>query len=301
MSKFIGILLSFIAAFSFAKAQDDILVSTDWLSRNLDKVVVLHVGISRQSYDSGHIPGARFLAWNDIVTTRNGIPNELNSAENLEKVFTQLGVGNIKKMVLYGDLQGLAAARAFFTLEYLGHKGRIALLDGGLEKWKSEGRPVSTEPVIPKPEKFMIRIEPDVVIGIEPVRDISWLLTNHSKENFSLIDARPPEEFSGERPGEGVIRPGHIPGASNIFWQENIVSRTNPVMKPKEELKKLYDLAGALPNKVNIVYCRTGGQAAHAYFTLRYLGYPVKLYDGSYFEWNSQTDTKVISHKNTFQ
>ncbi|MCS6873259.1 MAG: sulfurtransferase [Pyrinomonadaceae bacterium] len=279
------------------KAQDNVLVSTDWLAKNLDKVVVLHVGINRQSYENGHIPEARFLAWSDIVTTKNGIPNELNSVENLQKVFTNLGIGNNKKIILYGDLQGLAAARAFFTLEYLGLSGRVAVLDGGIEKWKAEKRPISTVPVTPNPEEFIIRLNPDIVIGIDQVSDISWLITNRNSSNFSLIDARPPEEYKGERPGEGITRPGHIPGAFNIFWQQNIISRDNPVMKPKEELKKLYAQAGASPNKINVVYCRTGGQASHAYFTLRYLGYNVKLYDGSYFEWQSQKDTKVILGK----
>lgn len=295
---FLGI--SFPNAFLAQKVNDKLLVSTAWLSKNLDKTVILHVGINRQSYDAGHIPGARFVAWSEITTTRNEIPNELPSAEHLQALFTRLGVGNAKKIVLYGDLQGLAAARAFFTLDYLGHGNRIAILNGGLEKWKAENRPLSTEIVMPKPENFTVKINPQIVISLDVVRDVSWSVINQISSNFSLIDARPPEEYSGEKPGDGIIRPGHIPGAYNIFWQENIASRENPVIKPVEELRKIYEQAGVAADKVNVVYCRTGGQASHAYFTLRYLGYNVRLYEGSYFEWNKQNDTPVVKGKQRF-
>lgn len=294
------ILFSFVSGLFFASflqaqtLQKQLLVSTDWLAKNANNAVVLHVGTNRQSYDAGHIPNARFVAWSEITATRNGVPNELASAETLQAVFTKLGVGNTKKIVLYGDLNGLAAARAFFTLDYLGHGDRIALLDGGVEKWKTEKRPISTEAVTANSETFTAKINPQTIITLDTMRDVSWSVINQTPSNLSLVDARPADEYTGEKPGDGIVRAGHIPGAFNIFWQNNIVSRENPIMKAEKDLRKLYEAAGVSANKTNIVYCRTGGQASHAYFTLRYLGYQVKLYDGSFFEWNKQTDTPVI-------
>ncbi|MBK8813517.1 MAG: sulfurtransferase [Acidobacteria bacterium] len=275
-------------------ANREMLVSTGWLAKNLDRVILLHVGANRQSYDSGHIPTARFLAYSDITTTRDGVPNELASVENLQKAFSAAGVGNSKRIVLYGDLNGLAAARTFFTLDYLGHSKRVSVLNGGLEKWKSEKRELSTAAATQVPEPFVATIDPQTVIGIDTVRDVSWSVINQSPSNFSLIDARPPEEYRGEKPGDGIVRPGHIPGSINVFWlANNIVSRENPIMKPDAELRRIYAAAGVARNKTNVVYCRTGGQASHTYFTLRYLGYRVKMYDGSFFQWNKQADTTV--------
>ena len=134
------ILVLFSNTVSAQKTNKQMLVSTDWLAKNLSKVVVLHVAARKETYDAGHIPNALFLSYGDITTTRDGVPNELASVENLTKVFTNLGVGNSRKIVLYGDLNGLMAARAFFTLDYLGQSNRIAILDGGLEKWKAEKR-----------------------------------------------------------------------------------------------------------------------------------------------------------------
>ncbi len=278
------------------KTDSKILVSTDWLAKNPGKVVVLHVAAKREHYEAGHIPNARFLAFGEITATRDGVPNELASAENLQRVFAKIGIGNTKKIVIYGDLNGLLAARTFFTLDYLGQGNRIAVLDGGLEKWKAEKREVSSQNVEPAGEIFTPRINPQTVISIDTVRDVSWSLVSQNSTGFVLIDARPKEEYTGEKSGDGVIRAGHIPGASSVFWlQNNIVSRENPIMKPAKELRETYRNAGVTADKTVVVYCRTGVQASHTYFTLRYLGYDVVMYDGSFFEWNKQFDTQVVT------
>ena len=292
---FTGFVLLFFPVLAAAqKVNSRLLVSTDWLAKNGDKVVLLHIGATRAGYDAGHIPGAKFVGFGEITTTRGGVPNELASAEDLKKVFTIAGIGDSKRIVLYGEMQGLMAARTFFTLEYLGQGDRVSLLDGGLEKWKLEKREVTTKALMPTPSPFDPKINSSVVIAIDTVRDVSWSVLNQKPSNFSLIDARPPEEYSGKTPGAGITRPGFIPGAVNVFWlANNVVSGENPVMKPVKELRAIYEKAGVSATKMNVVYCRTGGQASHAYFTLRYLGYPVKLYDGSFAEWSKQADTAI--------
>jgi thiosulfate/3-mercaptopyruvate sulfurtransferase len=275
----------------------DMLVSPEWLAGHLgDKnLVVLHVARERAHYDEGHIPGARFLAWGEITATRAGVPNELPPVAELQKEFERLGVSNRGRIVLYGDNIGLSAARAYFTLDYLGHGERAALLDGGLEKWRAERREVSTAAVTTKPQLFTPNVKPGVVTALDVVRDLSWVATNLSSPGVALVNARPAEEYTGSKPGEGVTRGGHIPGAVNVFWMQNLVSRENPVMRPAAELRKLYEAVGAEGDKQVVTYCRTGGQASHAYFTAKYLGYDVVMYDGSFFEWSKTAGTQVVT------
>ena len=275
--------------------RSDMLVSTDWLTKHLDdpKIVVLHIAKERKHYDAGHIPGARFVAWDELTATRDGVPNELPPVADLQKLFERLGVGDDARLILYGDMSGLFAARAYFTLDYLGHGKRAALLDGGIEKWQAEKQLISTKASSVKLSSFTPQVRPDVVVGLDVTRDLSWVAAHVEKPRHALIDARPEEEYTGETKGEGVPRGGHIPGAANVFWMRNLVSKENPVMRPTAELRQLYQATGAAPNDKVVTYCRTGGQAAHAYFTAKYLGYDVAMYDGSFIEWSKATRTPV--------
>src|SRR5690606_15567428 len=106
-------------------------------------VVVLHVDRDRDAYDAGHLPGARFLPLGAIVVERDGVPHELPPVAALGSVFESLGVGDSSRVLLYGD--PLWAARAWFTLEYLGHGDRASVLDGGLAAWRAGGHPVTRD------------------------------------------------------------------------------------------------------------------------------------------------------------
>ena len=276
--------------------RSEMIVSTVWLAAHLNdpKVVILHVARARAHYDEGHIPGARFAGWDEITATRDGVPNELAPVADLQKLFARLGVGDDARIVLYGDNSGLSAARAYFTLDYLGHGERAALLDGGLEKWRAERRAVSTDLVEPKMAPFTPRVRASAIVDHDVVRDLSWTATKLASPSVVLIDARPVEEYEGTKPGEGVPRGGHIPGAANVFWMQNVVSKENPALRSVAELRKLYEEAGALRGRTVVTYCRTGGQASHAYFTLKYLGYDVVMYDGSFFEWSNTEGAPVV-------
>jgi len=300
-----------------------LLVSVAQLQGRLSdpSTVILHVGRDRASYDAGHIPGARFLALSSIVTERDGVPNELPSAEALDDAFEAVGVSDDSHVVVYGDLGGLAAARAFFTLDYLGHPP--AVLNGGLEAWRAAGRPVETAAPAARRGSFTPRLHPELVV------DAEWVRGHLRDTTVAFIDARPPEQYSGAEPGEGVTRPGHLPGAKNLFWQNTIATPANPVLRSPEVLRALYRLGGAKfasdvefiperpryepadtsaaarrarrqrqaqrrpntprqepkPNTV-VVYCRTGVQASWDYFVARYLGYQTKMYDGSFIDWS---------------
>lgn len=278
--------------------RSEMLVSTDWLAKHLDdpQVVVLHAAAERKHYDDGHLPGARFVSTKELLTTRNGIANELPAVADLQKVFEKLGIGNAARIVIYGDNSVLTAARVFYTLDYLGQGERTALLDGGLEKWQADKREVSTQAVAPVSAAFTPRVRPPVKIEMTAVRDASWVAANTTEPNVVLLDARPARQYEGEDAG-GLPRAGHIPGAVSLYWMQHLVSPENPTLKPVAELRKLYEAAGIKPGQTVVTYCRTGVQASHAYFIAKYLGYDVAMYDGSFSEWVGVEGNEVVKGK----
>jgi thiosulfate/3-mercaptopyruvate sulfurtransferase len=264
-----------------------LLVSTDWLqAHRFDKrTVVIEIG-DRASYEAQHIAGARFIALSDLLVERNGIPNELPAIAALERTFAAAGIGNHDRIILYSR-DVIAAARAFFTLDYLGHGDSTSLLDGGFAKWTAENRAVegSASLLIAKTSDFQARPRVatiarlkamEILVDCLPVLDGSW----------AIVDARSPEQFSGAEPGTGIKRGGHIQGALNVPWQENLTSSATPVFRSRDELEALYRDAGVSAKTSVVVYCRTGMQASVNYFVLRYLGRDVALYDASYIEWS---------------
>ena len=278
IARVLGSLMAF-SAIACAAARPDMLVSTGWLAQHLTdpQVVILHVAGNRTAYDAGHIPGARFVALSSIAITRDSIPNELPPAADLKKIFEAAGVSDDSRVVLYGDTSVLPATRAYFTLDYLGHGDRTALLDGGLEKWRGEGRTLTTGPPAETQGRFTPHPQPELVVQMDAVKQ----MTSHAGAPSSeiLLDARPATDYAGEKGS-------HIPGALNFFWMDSQVSRENQTLKPEAELRKLYEAIGVTPNRPVVTYCHSGMQASQAYFTLKYLGYDVRLYDGSMSEWN---------------
>jgi thiosulfate/3-mercaptopyruvate sulfurtransferase len=264
-----------------------LLVGAGWLAANLSDpdLVVLHVGRDRGQYDVGHVPGARFLPVGSLLVERDGIPNELPPVAQLDSVFESLGVSDEGRIVVYGE--PLLAARTFFTLDYLGHGDRTALLDGGLAVWTEEGRALSTEAPSFAPGRFTPRPQP------ERVADAAWVAGRLEDPRVALIDARPPAEYSGAEPGAGIPRGGHIPGAENVFWQELLVSSDRPLLRDVEALRGRFEGAGASADRTVVTYCRSGLQASFAYFVSRYLGYDSKMYDGSFLDWSPRQDLPV--------
>ncbi len=277
------------------KVRSEMLVSTDWLARHINdpNLFVIHVAVDPKHFDEGHIPGARFLSSKQILTTRNSVANELPAVADLQKVFEQLGVGDKGRIVIYGDNSGLLAARVYFTLDYLGHGDRAALLDGGIEKWKAENLRVETQPVKTEPAAFTPRPRPQIVAGLSAMRDISQAAADATDAAAAIIDARPEEQYVGNQ----NPRAGHIPGAENIYWLNHVVSRENLAMKPQSELKKIYEAAGLKAGQKVVTYCNTGIQASHSYFTLKYLGYDAMMYDGSFSEWSAAEGAQVVKGK----
>lgn len=273
------------AAAPASAARPALVTTAESLAGELEspRVVVLHVERTREPFEAARIPGARFLPLGAIVTERDGLPNELPEVPVLDSVFESLGVTDDARVVLYGD--PLAAARAFFTLDVLGHGDHVTMLDGGVEAWRAAGRAVVTGPdTMPAVGVATGGLTPR--LAAEVMVDAQWISARTGDPRIALVDARPPEEFSGAVPGDGVTRPGHIPGAANLFWKQALVSDSIPRLHDTTTLRELFAAAGAEPGDTVVTYCRTGVQASHAYFVARLLGYTVRMYDGSYLDWN---------------
>src|SRR5258708_252120 len=197
-------------------ARKDMLVSTDWLAQHVNdaNVVVLHVSANRTAYDAGHIPGARFVGLPEIAITRNGVPNELPDVPVLKKVFEGVGVSDNSRVILYGDASVLPATRAYFTLDYLGHGDQAALLDGGLDKWRAEGRMLSKDAPTVAQGNLTPRLKPEIVMQIDTVKEVA---AKPQASGPLLVDARPATDYSGEKGS-------HIPTAVNQNWMDGQVS-----------------------------------------------------------------------------
>lgn len=266
----------------------ELLVSSAWLSTHLNDpaVVVLHVGTDAV-YRAGHIPGARFIPFTTIAIDKGGTPFELPDTPVLESAFEEAGVSDNTHVVIYTDAGVLQAARAFFTLDYLGHK-RVSLLDGGLDIWKIEGRALSTD--VPAVTRGALSPQPD------PQRFVTadWLRQRLQDPAVVLMDARPANEYSGQVPGSfAPPRPGHIPGAYNLFWRDLLLSTSDPRFKDRETLRATYAAIGATAGKRVVASCITGVLSSVAYFVARYLDLDVGLYDGSFLEWSRRPELPV--------
>lgn len=275
------------------KLQSQMLVTTAWLAEHLHDpdLVVLCVGSSPDFCSKGHIPGAREIRLNEIAITRDGIPNELPPVEKLQQVFSAAGMSNSSRVVLYGERYNLLAARAYFTLDYLGVAEKAALLDGGMDKWTAEHRPVSTEAPHVKPAALAVTPREAILVDAAKLRHLT------ATKQVALIDARPAKEFTGEQLSEDVSKAGHIPGAKSLYWMDMLVSRENPVLKPEVEMRRMYAEANAKQNQPLITYCRTGMQSSFDYFVAKYLGYEPSMYDGSFYEWSMKDLPAEVSPK----
>lgn len=277
--------------------REQMVVDTRWLASRLDDpgLIVLHVGKSRETYDREHVPGARFVAFGDVAASGGPVPNEMPSAEALTALVRRLGITGApdERIVIYGEDEGLLSARVFAALDSLGLAGRASLLDGQWAAWQVEGRPVTAEAPRVVASSVVPRARPERIASLAEVEALSRQVTASPDALVALVDARPRAQFEGTEPGEGVSRPGHIPGAVAAFWKEDLRAGEVPRLRSVDELRARYAALGVTPDDVVVAYCRTGVQASFTYFVLAYLGYDVRLYDGSFAEWSAAPGTPV--------
>ncbi len=258
----------------------EMIVSAQWLSGHLNdpKVIVLHVGRKSSEYESGHIPGARFLALEDFI---EGEDAELPSTEKLKATFEKLGVSDDSRVVIYTTAWYPMAGRAYYTLDYLGHGDHAALLDGGIDEWKAENRALSKDEPKVAQGTFTPHVHPEVRAMLEEVKKISAGPTKAA----ALVDSRPDKRYTD----------GHIAGATHVYWQETLVDPKNkPVFLPPDKLKELFAARGITPGEKLVTYCEIGLQASHMYFVAKYLGYDAAMFDGSIHQWSHVNMLPVV-------
>jgi thiosulfate/3-mercaptopyruvate sulfurtransferase len=242
---------------------------------------------SLDDYLKGHVPNAVYLHFENLRVPRNGIPAQLPLKISLEKIVGDyLGISNDMWVILYSEKSNPNATYLLWTLDYLGHK-KVGVLNGGWEKWVEERLPqTQTYPRL-SPKKFFGRIQGQNLAEKKRVFD------RLSGRNAVIVDARSPGQYRGEEGEE--IRRGHIPGARNIFWETTLEGDDIRIWKQRGELEKLFTEAGMTKHKEVIVHCRTGREASHLYFTMKYiLGFPnVRLYRGSWVEWSADQNLPV--------
>jgi thiosulfate/3-mercaptopyruvate sulfurtransferase len=205
----------------------------------------------------------------------------------------RFGINNNTTLILYGDFNNWFAAFAFWVFKYYGYRD-LKIMDGGRKKWLEEDKPLSKE--VPNYPKGNFKAsEPDDNIRVF----MNYVKETLGKKDKALVDVRSPKEFTGEilappeYPTEHAQRGGHIPGAANIPWSQAV--NDDGTFKSVDELKKLYDAKGIIPDKEIITYCRIGERSSHTWFVLKYLlGYPnVKNYDGSWTEWGNMIANQI--------
>ena len=274
---------------AFSQQTPQMLVTTDWLDSHLQdaNLIILDIRKDSGTFSAGHIPGARLLLLRDIAVTAPGGWMALPAVADLKVRFEQAGVGDRSRIVLYGDYKGLFATRAYFTLDYLGLGSRASILDGGLEKWQAEHRAISNAASVMRPSTLTVHLRPEAVV------DLSTVVRIVSSKSTPLVDARAPTEFAGKNGGAGAARTGHIPGAKDVFWGNNLSATDIPALKPLAAIRASYLAAGLKPGSKVIVYCQGGLQASHDYFTLKLAGFQPALYAGSFAEWAAAFGTPV--------
>lgn len=279
-------------------ATDDPLVSTQWLADRLDdpKLRVIDASFKLpgvlplpvDDFLAAHIPGAAFFDVDAVSDHDNPLPHMYPSERQFARDVGGLGISSDDLVVAYDSGGWMAAPRAWWMFLSFGHHN-IKVLDGGLQKWRAEGRPVQSGPVSPKPGQFSATFNPS------SIRSKSQLVDNLASQREQVIDARARNRFAGTvnepRPG---LRSGHIPSSLNLPYNELIDSKTG-TMKSVEELKQLFGNEGLDLARPVVTSCGSGVSAAVLTLALYRLGVRGSaLYDGSWTEWG-QADGPPIA------
>lgn len=264
-------------------------VDTQWVADHLNhpNVRLIEGDISSHAYDAGHIPGAVFWGFTDLM-----LPNQQLNFDPvaIEGLLSRSGITNDTTVVAYGHYPAVGGF-IFWLLKVFGHHD-VRVLNGGCPKWIAETRSLSTEPAIISPTQYRAQT-PNSALRAR-YEDV---LGSLDATDRVLVDVRSPQEYRGEwfmmAPPQDDEHAGHIPGAVHLNYERAL--NHDSTFKSVRELQALYDSKGITPDKDIITYCAVGARSGHTWFILKYLlGYPqVRNYDGSWNEWSRLPDPLI--------
>ena len=273
------------------------LTETDELARELDAPDLVIIDASwhmpaenRNAYEeylAEHIPGAIFFDIDEIADTKSGLPHMLPPPEKFSSRMRSMGIGDGSRIVVYDSAGLFSAARVWWTFRVMGVDD-VSVLNGGLPKWKREGRPLESGPPGSRTARhFTARRNLDLV---RDASDIKALLKDRSAE---IVDARAADRFTGKapepRPG---LRSGHIPGSHNLPYAKLL--NKDGTFKTGLEIERLFEEAGVDLTKPVVASCGSGITASVLALGLAEIGHRrVAVYDGSWSEWGADQNLPI--------
>lgn len=268
------------------------IVDTDWLEKHLSSpdLIVLdgswHLPTAnrnaRTEYLDEHIPGALFFDIDDLSDDKTDLPHMLPSTVKFASRMKKMGIGDGARIVVYDTTGIFSAARVWWTFRAMGHQD-VAVLDGGLRKWKAEGRALEDGDPVRRSERHYTPLQ-----NTEIIRNLAEMKSAVDKGKAQIVDARPAGRFTGDdaepRPG---LRQGHIPGSKNVPSQTLL--NADGTFKSADELRKLFADVGIDPKNPVITTCGSGVTASMLALALAVIGQTnAAVYDGSWAEWGKE-------------
>lgn len=274
------------------------LVSTEWLADNLDKGGIIPLDASahlpaaqrdaESEFAAGHIHGARFLDLKAMTNSDDPVPSAPPTRAQFDAHLSALGLPDDARIVLYDNSQMRTAARAWFLLRMYGVQAMV--LDGGLEKWRSEGRAVSSGERSVTPRSFISSGGPEASV----LRYKQGILANIDSTAEQVVDARDAARFRGEAPDIRTgVAAGHIPGSRNVPFGN--VLNADGTFKDAEGIRAAFGAAGVDLNRPIVTSCGSGITASVLLFALHLVGKDGALYDGSWSEWGADPALPVAT------